>query len=249
MIRVCDQGGGMRHQAGRIGAVLFDCDGVLIDSEVSSIDCLISELARHGIATDRTYVMRHFMGRSFDTVTRHAREVFARPLPDSAEEDYRLAVVRAFAAAPRTMPGLPLLLRRLALPWAVVTSSTRARVQATLGAAGLWPLARPRLFTTEMVARSKPAPDLFLLAAERLGVPPARCVVIEDSLPGLQAARAAGVRIPAACESGLCGTCKIMKISGQVEMEHNGGILDEEIEEGYILACCSKPLGKLEVEA
>lgn len=65
----------------------------------------------------------------------------------------------------------------------------------------------------------------------------------------LQAARAVGVRIPAACESGLCGTCKIMKISGEVEMNHNGGILDEEIEEGYILACCSKPLGNLEVEA
>ncbi len=76
--------------------------------------------------------------------------------------------------------------------------------------------------------------------------------VTADCQPGqtvLQAARAAGVRIPAACESGLCGTCKIMKISGRVEMEHNGGILDEEIEEGYILACCSKPLGKLEVEA
>lgn len=72
-----------------------------------------------------------------------------------------------------------------------------------------------------------------------------------ECLPGqtvLQAARAAGVRIPAACESGLCGTCKIMKVSGEVEMEHNGGIMDEEIEEGYILACCSKPRGNLEVE-
>ena len=73
-----------------------------------------------------------------------------------------------------------------------------------------------------------------------------------ECLPGqtvLQAARAAGVRIPAACESGLCGTCKILKLSGEVEINHNGGILDEEIEEGYILACCSRPLGKLEVEA
>lgn len=65
----------------------------------------------------------------------------------------------------------------------------------------------------------------------------------------LQAARSAGVRIPAACEFGLCGTCKTLKISGEVEMIHNGGILDHEIEEGFILACCSKPLGPLEVEA
>lgn len=65
----------------------------------------------------------------------------------------------------------------------------------------------------------------------------------------LQAARAAGVRISAACEFGLCGTCRVRKISGEVEMNHNGGILDEEIAAGYILACCSKPLGALEIEA
>ncbi|MHB2265861.1 FAD-binding oxidoreductase [Aliihoeflea sp. PC F10.4] len=65
----------------------------------------------------------------------------------------------------------------------------------------------------------------------------------------LQTARAAGVRIPAACEFGLCGTCKTMKLSGEVEMSHNGGILDHEIEEGYILACCSRPLGPVTVEA
>ncbi|WP_343525528.1 hybrid-cluster NAD(P)-dependent oxidoreductase [Sphingomonas sp.] len=65
----------------------------------------------------------------------------------------------------------------------------------------------------------------------------------------LETARQAGVRIPAACESGLCGTCKIMKRSGRVQMEHNGGILDDEIEEGYILACCSRPNENLHVDA
>jgi len=71
-------------------------------------------------------------------------------------------------------------------------------------------------------------------------------------LPGqtvLQIARAAGVRIPAACEFGLCGTCKVRKISGAVEMSHNGGILDDEIDEGFILACCSRPQGAVEIEA
>lgn len=73
-----------------------------------------------------------------------------------------------------------------------------------------------------------------------------------DCLPGqtvLQTARAAGVRIPAACEFGLCGTCKVKSTSGSVEMNHNGGILDHEAEEGFILACCSKPLTALEIEA
>lgn len=71
-------------------------------------------------------------------------------------------------------------------------------------------------------------------------------------LPGqtvLEAARAAGVRIPAACESGICGTCKTRKLSGEVNMAHNGGLMDEEVEDGYILACCSTPLSAIEVEA
>ena len=65
----------------------------------------------------------------------------------------------------------------------------------------------------------------------------------------LQTARSSGVRIPAACEFGLCGTCKVKKVSGDVEMSHNGGILDHEIDDGFILACCSKPLSALEIEA
>ena len=65
----------------------------------------------------------------------------------------------------------------------------------------------------------------------------------------LQSARAAGVRIPAACEFGLCGTCKVKKLSGKVDMNHNGGILDHEIEDGFILACCSHPLGPIEIDA
>ena len=71
-------------------------------------------------------------------------------------------------------------------------------------------------------------------------------------LPGqtvLQAARASGVRISAACEFGLCGTCKVRKVSGTVAMNHNGGILDDEIEEGFILACCSRPVTAVEIEA
>ena len=64
-----------------------------------------------------------------------------------------------------------------------------------------------------------------------------------------QAARASGVRISAACEFGLCGTCRVKKISGEVRMDHNGGILNDEIADGYILACCSTPLSALEIEA
>lgn len=89
-------------------------------------------------------------------------------------------------------------------------------------------------------------------AQEALAIRFATSDMESQCLPGqtvLQAARAAGVRISAACEFGLCGTCKVMKTSGEVEMNHNGGILESEIAEGYILCCCSKPLTPIEIEA
>ncbi|MCV3735464.1 hybrid-cluster NAD(P)-dependent oxidoreductase (plasmid) [Rhizobium sp. TRM96647] len=81
----------------------------------------------------------------------------------------------------------------------------------------------------------------FTMAGKEAACPPDQTI--------LQTARAAGVRIGAACEGGLCGTCRVMKVSGEVEMNHNGGILDDEIAEGYILACCSRPLGDVQIEA
>lgn len=97
-----------------------------------------------------------------------------------------------------------------------------------------------------------PAAEGSAQAGEALPIRFAFSDAAGECLPGqtiLQAARASGVRIPAACEFGLCGTCKTRKVSGEVEMSHNGGILDDEIRQGFILACCSRPLTAVEVEA
>ncbi|WP_184770127.1 hybrid-cluster NAD(P)-dependent oxidoreductase [Aminobacter carboxidus] len=93
---------------------------------------------------------------------------------------------------------------------------------------------------------AKAAPDAVVPVRFSLSDVDADCLAGQTVL---QTARASGVRIPAACEFGLCGTCKIRKLSGEVEMSHNGGILDHEIDDGFILACCSKPLSAIEVEA
>lgn len=105
-----------------------------------------------------------------------------------------------------------------------------------------------------------PAPFPDALSPEGEGASPQEAMAVRFALSDveaacfpdqtvLQAARAAGIRIPAACEFGLCGTCKTKKLSGEVEMNHNGGILDDEIAEGYILCCCSRPLTPIEIEA
>ncbi|WAJ26811.1 hybrid-cluster NAD(P)-dependent oxidoreductase [Antarcticirhabdus aurantiaca] len=126
-------------------------------------------------------------------------------------------------------------------------------VRALLEARG-FPMARYHQESFGATGAGEPAPVTAAQAQAAPAGAPIRFTLSDRearAIPGqtvLQAARGAGVRIPAACESGLCGTCKVMA-AGPVEMSHNGGILDEEIEEGYILACCSRPTGAISVDA
>lgn len=178
-----------------IGLVIFDCDGVLIDSEVISAAMLIRELADHGVAIDADYVVRHFLGRSYPTVLATIRRDFAIDLPAEFEAQYRARLLAAFETDLKVVPGVVDLLGGLHLPWCVATSSSQTRAERSLRIAGLDALVGDRLFTAGMVANGKPAPDLFLLAARTMGVAPERCLVIEDSLNGIRAARAAGMPV------------------------------------------------------
>ena len=174
--------------------VIFDCDGVLIDSEVISAEVLVGLAAEAGVCFDRAHVAAHFLGRSFPTVALAIREGWGRPLPPGFEAEYRARLLRRFARELRPTPGAAEALRACAVPSCVATSSSPERARASLEAAGLAPLVR-RLFTASEVSRGKPAPDLFLHAARAMGADPARCLVVEDSAPGIEAARAAGMAV------------------------------------------------------
>ena len=175
--------------------VIFDCDGVLIDSEVISAQMLIEALVPYGVAIDRAFVTRHFLGRSYPVVLAEVRSRFGIGLPESFEADYRATLLAAFEERLQVMPGAIDLLSSMAVPWCVATSSSPARAQRSLEITGLASLVAERLFTVADVARGKPAPDLFLYAAGRMGAEPARCLVLEDSLNGIRAARAAGMQV------------------------------------------------------
>lgn len=177
------------------GLIIFDCDGVLIDSEIISARMLVGALADLGVRIDLDYVARHFLGRSYPTVMRTIREDFGVDLPPEFEDDYRARLLAAFERDLRPMPGARRVLESVRVPWCVATSSSRLRAQRSLEIAGLRGLVGERLFTAGDVRQGKPAPDLFLHAADRMGVDPAACVVIEDSLNGVLAARAAGMRV------------------------------------------------------
>lgn len=175
--------------------VIFDCDGVLVDSELISATMLIAALKPYGVDMGLDFVRQHFLGRSYPTVLAEVRANWGVELPERFEEEYRARLLAAFDRELRVMPGIEDVLRDLARPFCLATSSSPARVRRTLDMTGLARWFEGRVFTTSQVSRGKPAPDLFLYAADQLSVDPARCLVIEDSLPGVRAGRAAGMQV------------------------------------------------------
>ncbi|HQU67478.1 MAG TPA: HAD family hydrolase [Albidovulum sp.] len=175
--------------------VIFDCDGVLIDSEIISAQMLIDELSALGVGIDLDYVARNFLGRSYPTVMRQIREEFGLDLPQGFEDQYRARLMQAFEERLTIMPGISEVLVTLGVPYCIATSSSPRRARRSLEIVDLPRLDETPLFTASMVERGKPAPDLFLLAAQQMGVEPEKCLVIEDSLNGIRAGLAAGMEV------------------------------------------------------
>ena len=175
--------------------VIFDCDGVLIDSEIISARMLIEALATRGVQIDLPYVARHFLGRSYPVVMDQIRREFGLDLPPSFEDEYRDRLLEGFRAGLKIMPHVADVIEQLAVPYCVATSSSPRRAEMSLRLVGLWDLLEGRIFTASQVARGKPAPDLFLFAAHQMGYAPGACLVIEDSLTGVAAARAAEMEV------------------------------------------------------
>ncbi len=175
--------------------VIFDCDGVLIDSEIISARMLVAELMRLGLTIDLAYVERHFLGRSYPVVMETIRREFGLDLPPDFEAQYREALLAAFQSELKVMPHVRDVLDQIGVPFCVATSSSPRRVEISMTLVGLTDLVGSRVYTSTLVARGKPAPDLFLYAAEKMGVAPDRTLVIEDSLTGIRAGLAAGMTV------------------------------------------------------
>ena len=176
-----------------IELVIFDCDGVLVDSEVLSVEVDRRVLAEFGWHLTTEQIVHRFVGRSSAHFRAELESHVGRALPDDWEDPYSSWYVDAFERHLVAVPGVEYALDRIPWPTCVASSGSHEKLRRTLGLTGLHPRFEGRIFSAAEVTAGKPAPDLFLHAASRLGVPPERCVVIEDSRFGVMAARAAGM--------------------------------------------------------
>ncbi|MEV6293092.1 HAD family hydrolase [Streptomyces sp. NPDC051896] len=177
-----------------IELVIFDCDGVLVDSERIAARVQVSLGAELGWPLTQEEVVERFIGRSHavirEQVAARLGEETAAVWAERFERLHREAVNADLAP----VDGLPEALDAIALQTCVASSGSHDKMRHTLGRTGLYDRFAGRIYSATEVARGKPAPDLFLHAARHMGVDPAACVVVEDSRPGVLAARAAGMR-------------------------------------------------------
>lgn len=182
----------------RPGAVIFDCDGVLVDSERLMNVVFTGMLRELGLSYSFEETTRTFMGRSMKNCMQIIEQQLGRPAPSDFLATLDLRAGEVFSRELRSVPGVEVLLDALdhaGTPYAVASSGSHEKMQMTLGITGLLPRLAGRITSATEVAHGKPAPDVFLLAAERLQTVPAHCVVVEDSLLGIEAALAAGMRV------------------------------------------------------
>lgn len=177
--------------------VIFDCDGVLVDSEPISNRLFVEHLNRAGFPFTLEECYRELIGRSMASCEALLVARFGRPLPEGFVAALQADTYAALTAEVEAVPGVSVALDALeaaGVPYCVASSGEFAKMRASLGRTGLLPRFEGRMFSATEVARGKPHPDLFLHAARRMGAQPSDCVVIEDSIPGVQAAVSAGMR-------------------------------------------------------
>ncbi len=175
--------------------VIFDCDGVLVDSEVISCRAHAEVLSRHGYPIDAGQVFQRFLGRSTRQANLEIEAELGRSLPDDYHVQLQDELLRSFEAELQAVPHIEQALDAIAQPVCVASSGSHQRMRVSLGRAGLYDRFAPNIFSASQVANGKPAPDLFLFAAARMKVPPGRCLVVEDSIPGITGAIAAGMAV------------------------------------------------------
>lgn len=173
--------------------VIFDCDGVLVDSERLAVRIETGILASLGWPLSEEDVVQRFVGRSAEYMQHEIERTIGRPI--DWEREFEAKYREVFSRELQPVRGVAELLSRIRSEICVASSGTHSKIEFSLGLTGLTDWFEHRIFSSEDVTHGKPAPDLFLYAAEQMGHPPSRCAVIEDSASGVHAGLAAGMAV------------------------------------------------------
>ncbi|MGH9170377.1 MAG: HAD family hydrolase [Acidimicrobiales bacterium] len=183
-------------KSARAQLVIFDCDGVLVDTERLAVPIDVQILREMGWEISPEEVVERFLGRSEADCNREIEEHLGRPLPPESSFEFDRRYREAFEHGLEPVAGVAPAIDAIictGLATCVASSGSHEKMRWTLGLTGLWERFEGRIFSVEEVERGKPAPDLFLHAARSMGFQPADCAVVEDSPFGVQAALAAGM--------------------------------------------------------
>ena len=179
----------------RFDLVIFDCDGVVVDSERIVFEVFGSFIRSLGVHLSDAETREQFLGRSLADCMVIVERFRGTPAPPGSLERYMADRDRVLRERVEPVAGIREVLGALTIPYCIASSGGHDKMRITLGATKLMPLFEGRLFSATEVPRAKPAPDIFLFAAERMGASPARTAVVEDTVNGVRAGRAAGMTV------------------------------------------------------
>lgn len=211
--------------------VIFDCDGVLVDSEPLANASFSRAVREQGLDWSVEETMRRLMGRSLKSCVEIVEAELGRPVPPDFLETMQARTYQSFRDAPlQPVPGVReavLAVQRSGRATCVASSGAPEKMRFTLGLTGLWELFEGRIFSASQVERGKPFPDLFLHAAIAMDVQPFACTVVEDSVPGVQAAKSAGMRALAYAGAPYADRAALARAGGELfdDMSQLPGLL------------------------
>lgn len=198
--------------------VIFDCDGTLVDSEVVAAQAWSEQVAGYGVELSAEEALARFRGVSMTWCLAHIEQLRGQALPQDFERQLRAHMAQLLEQHLQPINGALDMVEKLHLPFALASNAPHHKIELCLRVTGLLPHFAGRIFSAYDVQRWKPDPALFLHAAAQLGVAPEHCAVVEDSLPGIQAGLAAGMKVVALQEHGVhpdmpCGVQVITHLS------------------------------------
>ncbi|SHH25260.1 HAD family hydrolase [Winogradskyella jejuensis] len=175
--------------------IIFDCDGVLVDSEPIGNQVLVDMANELGASIDIEYAFKYFKGNSIYDCIKHISSITNRNLTDDFVSEYRKRSYEAFEKQIKPIEGIKSVIQNLDIPFCVASSGPEKKIILNLGLTGLLPYFGGKIFSCYTIQKWKPKPDIFLLAAKTMGFLPEECLVIEDSLTGVEAAKKGGFKV------------------------------------------------------